>query len=149
MPAKKYYETPEFLKAQREAYEILAESGFDDIEMFDDKGEPSRNMLKGMSTGDLYRGLYKPETEEYYRQARLHVHRMRPGPRRAVWRCHAEGMSVARIHRHLGERYGLPLGRVRKIVKDTEKKMFRAWRRDEEARGAELREKVQHDRGLL
>lgn len=126
----KFYNEPGFL-AERDAwYKKLEEEGFDDIEIIDKQTGQPGPMLRGMSPGDLQRGLYKPETEEYFRCARAHVWRVRRGMRRQIWKMHAEGFSEKKIWEQLEGRYeGITFYRVREVVKTERAKMGRIWDR--------------------
>lgn len=119
------HKDPAFLKVRDEWRDKLKAEGFEDLEMIDAlTKEPSTHMLKGMSPGDLWRGLYKPDAEEYYTQCRAHVHAIRSNPvLKAVWSLHAEGMSTNRIHQALGRRYDLKRGAIKRMVKQEHDRM--------------------------
>jgi hypothetical protein len=119
----KYYETEEFVRLQDEYYAKLEDEGFRDIEpRIKGTSIPGPN-LSGMSAGDLARGLYRPDAEDYYRWCRQHTHTMARGVDRHVWRLHADGTPKAQIVRALGRRYGLSRGAVEKIIRREEEAM--------------------------
>ncbi len=96
------HKDPTFLKERDAWYAKLAQEGHKDLEMIDPQTrEPSRNMLKGMSPGDLYRGLYKPASEDFYRLCRQHRWQMESVGTNAVetriWDLYSEGASVSVI----------------------------------------------------
>lgn len=124
------HKDPEFLRQRDEWYAKAKETGFVDLEMVDQKTkEPATHLLKGMSPGDLWRGLYKPDAEEYFSLARAHVHSYRLSSRpvdRAVWAMWAEGHRAPAIHRALGQRTGVTVGRIKAIIKAEERAMLQS-----------------------
>lgn len=122
--SQEWYKDPELQRQQREWYAKLAADGFNDIEQIDWATGDPKPLLRGMSQGDLARGLYKYSSEEYYSAARAHVHRIKDRRTAHVWELHSEGYSVARIHAVLGERYGLTKGRIDRIVKEQRQAMM-------------------------
>lgn len=128
---------PAFIHQRDEWYAKLEADGFHDLEMTDKlTGEPSPHMLRGMSPGDLWRGLYKPDAEEYYSHCRAHTHcrglQGRPVDRH-VWSLHAEGYSIGRIHRAIGQRYGLSPGRIKKVVDRENARMMKRLEKEVQA----------------
>jgi hypothetical protein len=122
------FDDPAFLAERDKWYARLKEEGFDDIEILDGNTHHPGAMLRGVSPGDLQRGLYKPETEEYYRCARHHVFRMKRGVGRQIWKLHSEGYAEHSIFKALEGRYpGLKLSLVKKTVKAERARMARLW----------------------
>ena len=120
----KYNETPEFLALQDEWYAKLEAEGFRDIEPRQPGTCEAGLNLKGMSCGDLARGLYQEDREDYYRWARQYAHEMPAGPARHIWRLHADGLGETVIYRALGERYGVSQGYVGRSIKETRAAMM-------------------------
>lgn len=120
---------PAFLHERDSWYAKAMESGFRDLEMTDAlTKEPSTHLLKGMSPGDLWRGLYKPDAEEFYTLARQHTQRLSEDyetRERHIWEMYADGHSVDKVHRALGKRYGFSRAYVAWIIKYETKRMLR------------------------
>lgn len=96
------HKDPKFLKERDKWREKLKKSGFEDLEMIDvNTREISRNMLKGMSPGDLWRGLYTPEAEDFFRFARQHYWEIPSTDpvERKIWKLFADGMPPEAIFR--------------------------------------------------
>lgn len=129
----KWHEKPEVQALRREWYARLAEDGFKDIEqVVDDKGEVGC-LLLGVSQGDLRRRLFKPETEEYYRLARQHVHTLRygDGHRRLIWALHAEGYGAKRGIAELAKKgKTVTRSRYEKVVREERARMMRRANRE-------------------
>jgi hypothetical protein len=137
-----WHETPEFQKLRRQWYKKLEKSGFTDIEQTVDAKGTVGGYLLGMSQGDLRRGLYKPETEEYFTRARQFAHSLPSGSlARDVWELHAEGVYQTRIAQQLTRKLKtkVSVNRVRSIIKALEGYMFReiADEADEAAKAAQ------------
>jgi hypothetical protein len=88
-----------FTDLKNEWYAKAAKSGFYDIETdLAATGEPGPLLRGGPSSGDLARGLYRVEKEDYYRCARAHLHGLKAGSREAVvWEGHSNGMPETKI----------------------------------------------------
>jgi hypothetical protein len=91
------FDTKEFRKLRTAWYKKLERSGFRDIEIFHEAHLDPESVMHGVSTGDLRRSLYKPETEEYFSLARGHVHDIEDPRIRLVWALHAEGWGITNI----------------------------------------------------
>lgn len=95
----------EFSNLRRRWYGIAQKSGFKDIESdLPGTDEPGPLLSGGPSSGDLARGLYRAEREDYYRWARALVHEL-SGMEQAVWEGHSEGKSVRAIQEALPRCY--------------------------------------------
>lgn len=139
---KDWFDDDEFVALRDAWYAKLKEEGFEDIEILDKRTKHPGCMLKGVSPGDLRRGLYKPETEEYYRIARRHVWKLHTPLEREIWRLHAEGHSRSRIVARLGTRFHVTRSFVSRFLTQERERMFRLWQAEEERIAAELREFV-------
>jgi hypothetical protein len=143
----RWYTTKEFQAQREEWYAKLAEEGFQDLEMHNPRtGEPSRNLLKGLSASVLGRRTDRrgdDGAEEYYRLARQHVHRLR-GPARGVWALYSEGWEPRRIYEMLKGRMPITFRQIEAIVRDEEAAMMKDWSEHEKLSAAELRAAVQN-----
>lgn len=128
--SKEWYNDPKFLELRDEWYKKLEKDGFRDVEILDEITRQPGSLMHGPSPGDLRRGLYKVETEEYYRLCRQHVWRIPERKRQHVWRMHAEGASVQKIFDTLGARYSLKRGTIARIIKDEEAAMHKALQKE-------------------
>lgn len=133
----KWHETPEFQALRREWYDKATASGFKDIEQVIDSKGTVGDLLLGVSTGDLRRRLYKPETEQYYALARQHFHTERwyrkpeGALRRRVWALHMEGYGAKRGMAALREAgVEVTLSRWNRIVADEKARMMRRVHRE-------------------
>lgn len=108
---------PEFVALREEWYARAAATGFQDIESFlRVTGEPGP-LLAGPSPGDLARGLYRPDKEDYYTWARHWAFSLPPTSDRHIWRLHAAGCSMATIRAAIGHRYaGVGPSRIARVI---------------------------------
>lgn len=93
----------EFKKLQKEWYEKLAESGFNDIENTEDEYAPLKDTY---STSGWKRALSDPrnvQKEEYFSNATLFLdtYEFVKQKDEIVWRLHSEGMSNRSISKEL------------------------------------------------
>lgn len=113
----KWHEKKDVQEQRRAWYRRLKADGFADIEQVIDRKGRVGDLLKGMSSGDLRRGLYKVESEDYFRYARQHGWEMPTGVDRAVWHLHAEGINYKEIYRRVKPYHpSLSYRMVRRIV---------------------------------
>lgn len=125
---KEWYEEREFLDLRDEWYAKLKAEGHQDIEIVDRITRQHGPLMHGPSMGDLRRGLYKPETEEYYASCRKHLWRIKARPavthsRVRVWELYSEGYSAKRI----ATTTGYSQGYVNKVLKYEIKNMREQW----------------------
>lgn len=135
---KSKHKDPAFIAERDRWYAKAAKAGFVDLEPMDKlTKEPSKHMLKGMSQGDLRRGLYKPEVEEFFSLARKWFWRIKGDDwqvHRRIWGMYMEGLGMAQAHRTLraewerGGRKGKKptYGYVRWVVQYETKRMLEA-----------------------
>lgn len=92
------YRNPEFLKLQNMWYKKLKDSGFDDIEEYNEKlGSDAISFLKRSSKSLSYK--YNEETFSYYQTYRdfLSHGDFSSCLDRTIWEMYSEGMSIRRI----------------------------------------------------
>ena len=132
----KKLDDPVFRKELAKWDRKLKASGFVDVEQRLECGGREGDYLTGSpSSGDLRRGLYKEETEEYYTLARQHLHTMKwrsakDTGRRTVWRMHSEGIPTSVIHRTMGEKLGFGIKKIQGIIRKERAKMHRRRERE-------------------
>ncbi len=117
------YDDDIFIRLRRKWYQKAKDSGFDDIEIWGRKKDPEP-LLYGVSGGDLRRGLYKPETEEYYTLARGHLWEIEDKRFRLMWSMHSEGQSVDKIYTTVRGFLNVSKATVRDYLKAERIRMF-------------------------
>lgn len=107
---KKFYETDEFKKTYAEWRQKLKESGFNDIEIFDEESNDYGNLLKGFSIGSATRdtGYQRMDAAaEYYSRCTALLWEMRERgedlEHLLLWKLHCDGLSIREINRKTGK----------------------------------------------
>lgn len=133
---KKFYETPEFIKQQKEWYDLLADDGFQDIEQMDWVKKDFRERLLGngcfSSAGEAIRA-YSPDLQRFWELAHqfywwLREHSDEKPEHIEMWRLYLDENSYAGV----GRQFGVSTGTATKHIKRMERVMLNLkWREDD------------------